>query len=66
VKKPKLRVPIAPLSKRHKTKKDYDRQDNKVKKYVCHKCKKLFIADVIKENKIPTCIECWDWKGENP
>ena len=59
-----LRKPTAPPSKRHKSKKDYNR-DSGIKSYRCYKCDSQFFTYLIEEGKQPTCIDCWDWREEN-
>lgn len=62
MKKPKPRIKVAPSQKAHKTKKDYDREDNKLTKFVCHRCKAIYFAyEYIKTKDLPTCMGCREW-----
>lgn len=63
--KPKLRVPRAKPSVRHKTEKDYKRDDNRIKAFKCYKCGGQFFAYKMYDGKLPTCMECWDWKEDS-
>jgi len=65
MKPPKIRKPRAKPSVRHKSKKDYDRDDNQITAFKCHKCGAEFFTypNYVKK---PTCMECWDWTDEAP